>query len=296
MKYLKPEEVIRENWSGSNLPEVSICCATYNHEANIEETILGFLNQQTNFPYEILIHDDASTDNTAKIIRYYEKNYPNIIKGIYQTENQFSQGRLINPNFNFNRAKSKYIAWCDGDDLWTNNSKLQFQKDFLDENKEFALIGHNMIQDNLSEDKKDKLQVLDKSINIFSKKELMKGQSYFPTSSLMFRNILQFPKSISKINTSLDHIVCALLGEYGKGILFGDKIYGRYRKGNGIWQGANDIDRIHALNSVYHWLYNYFQEDELKNYYKRLFLSRFRNNNTFLRRLKNKLLLFFKKS
>jgi len=79
-----------------NKPLVSICCLTYNHEPYIKECIEGFLMQKTNFSFEVLIHDDASTDNTANIIRSYEKKYPDIIKPIYQTENQFSNSAVQN--------------------------------------------------------------------------------------------------------------------------------------------------------------------------------------------------------
>ena len=92
--------------------------------------------QKTNFPIEILIHDDASTDGTADIIREYEAQYPDIIKPIYQTENQYSKG--INPGFEFlfPRARGKYIALCEGDDYWTDTLKLQKQVEFLEGNKE----------------------------------------------------------------------------------------------------------------------------------------------------------------
>ena len=69
---------------------VSICCITYNHEKYIREALDSFLMQNTDFKYEIVIHDDASTDNTANIIREYEEKYPDIIKPIYQKENQYS--------------------------------------------------------------------------------------------------------------------------------------------------------------------------------------------------------------
>lgn len=95
---------------------VSICCITYNHEKYISEALESFLMQKTSFKYEILIHDDASTDNTAKIIREYEKKFPEIIKPIYQIENQYSKGNKINLVYNFPRAKGKYIAICEGDD------------------------------------------------------------------------------------------------------------------------------------------------------------------------------------
>lgn len=89
---------------------VSINCITYNHEKYIVDTIEGFIMQKTNFKYEILIHDDASTDETVKIIKKYQRKYPELIKPIYQTENQYSKGvRRISMTFNYQRAQGKYI-------------------------------------------------------------------------------------------------------------------------------------------------------------------------------------------
>jgi glycosyltransferase involved in cell wall biosynthesis len=111
---------------------VSICCAAYNHEEYIAAALDGFLMQKADFSYEILVHDDASTDNTAKIIKEYEQNYPDIIKPIYQTENQYSKKVKISSAYNFPRAKGKYIAWCEGDDYWTDPLKLQTQVDYME--------------------------------------------------------------------------------------------------------------------------------------------------------------------
>ena len=107
-----------------NNPLLSICCVTYNHESFISQCLDGFLMQQTDFPFEILIHDDASADGTANIIMEYEAKYPDLIKPIYQTENQFSKGIKISVTFNFPRAKGKYIALCEGDDYWTDPLKF----------------------------------------------------------------------------------------------------------------------------------------------------------------------------
>ena len=77
---------------------VSIYCLAYNHEKYIRKTLDGFLNQEANFEYEIIVHDDASTDGTAAIIQEYAKKHANII-AIYQTENQYSKKVNIIKNF-----------------------------------------------------------------------------------------------------------------------------------------------------------------------------------------------------
>ena len=121
-------------------PLVSISCITYNHEKYIRDCLDGFMMQKTDFPFEILIHDDASTDRTADIIREYEKNFPNIIKPIYQTENQFSKGLMIGETFNFPRAQGDYIAICEGDDYWNSPDKLQKQIDMFRARPELAMV------------------------------------------------------------------------------------------------------------------------------------------------------------
>jgi glycosyltransferase involved in cell wall biosynthesis len=119
---------------------VSICCLSYNHESYIVRAIEGFLLQKTNFAFEVLIHDDASTDRTAEIIKEYEQKYPLIIKPIYQSENQWSKGlRSLTVKYGFPRAKGKYIAICEGDDYWTDPLKLQKQVDFLENHPDYIL-------------------------------------------------------------------------------------------------------------------------------------------------------------
>ena len=120
--------------------KVSICCLAYNHAPYIRECLEGFVSQKTDFKFEVLIHDDASTDETQKIIKEYEENYPNIIKPIYQTENQYSKTHGgINLRFNFPRCNGDYIAMCEGDDYWSDKNKLQKQVDFLEANKDYSI-------------------------------------------------------------------------------------------------------------------------------------------------------------
>lgn len=129
------------------VPLVSICCITYNHAPFIRKCLDGFLMQETSFPYEILIHDDASTDGTDSIIKEYKLNYPNLIFPLYETENQYSKGFSLSPSnmdikFNYSRAKGKYIAYCEGDDYWTDPLKLQKQIDFMESHPDYSVCFH----------------------------------------------------------------------------------------------------------------------------------------------------------
>ena len=129
-------------------PLVSIACLTYNHEKYIKDAIEGFLSQKTEFDYEILIHDDASTDRTADIIRRYEIKYPNKIYGIYQRENQLSKiiedGNMLQ-DYLYPVCKGKYIALCEGDDFWIDPDKLQMQVNYLESHPECAAVCHDAV-------------------------------------------------------------------------------------------------------------------------------------------------------
>lgn len=124
----------------NGLPMVSVCCQSYNQEPYIRQCLEGFIIQKTNFLFEVLIHDDASTDKTADIIREYEAKYPDIIKPIYQIENKYSKGISIFREFQYPKAKGKYIAICEGDDYWIDPLKLQNQVDFLEANSDYGLV------------------------------------------------------------------------------------------------------------------------------------------------------------
>lgn len=123
---------------------VSISCITFNHEPYIARALDSFLMQKTSFPFEILVYDDASTDRTQEIIREYERNYPDVIKPYYQTENQYSKGKYnVEGFYNYPRAKGKYIAMCDGDDYWIDEKKLQMQVDYMEAHPECAMCLHS---------------------------------------------------------------------------------------------------------------------------------------------------------
>lgn len=130
-------------------PLVAIQCTAYNHESYIREALDGFVMQQTDFPFVAIVHDDASTDGTAAIIQEYAEKYPNIIKPIYETENQYSKknGSLTRIMRNACEATgAKYIALCEGDDYWTDPLKLQKQVDFLEAHPDYSMCFANAIE------------------------------------------------------------------------------------------------------------------------------------------------------
>lgn len=125
---------------------VSVYCLAYNHEKYIRSALDGFVMQKTDFKYEVLVHDDASTDGTAQIIREYAKKYPEIIKPIYQTENQYSKGINVTKSFVIPRILGRYVAICEGDDYWTDDMKLQRQYDAMEKHSEVDICAHSSIK------------------------------------------------------------------------------------------------------------------------------------------------------
>lgn len=198
-------------------PVISIICNTFNQEKYIAEALDSFLVQKVNVPFEILVHDDASTDRTAEIVREYEAKYPDIIKPVYQTENKYSKGVSITPEIQIPRAKGKYIAFCEGDDYWTDENKLQIQFDFMEANPGYTLCCHayNMVDKdrNLIEERWD----FDCDCNI-PMKRLIGNQLLVPQFATLFARfdcISQFKGEFlgRKSSDMIIRIFCATKGK-----------------------------------------------------------------------------------
>ena len=126
-------------------PIVTVWCLAYNQKDFIRDALEGFVMQKTTFPFEVIVHDDASTDGTTTIVQEYARQYPDIIKPVIETENQWQKGGLkyIINIMNDNYRNGKYIAFCEGDDYWTAPQKLQQQVDFLENHPEYSMCFHS---------------------------------------------------------------------------------------------------------------------------------------------------------
>lgn len=129
--------------------EVSVICLVYNHEKYLRQCLDGFVSQETNFKYEVIVHDDCSTDHSVEIIKEYQEKYPEIIKPVFETKNQFSQGLSFIADL-IRAPKSRYIAFCEGDDYWCSSDKLQKQYDFMESHDDYSMCVHNTIIHDLS--------------------------------------------------------------------------------------------------------------------------------------------------
>lgn len=122
---------------------VSVMCTAFNHGEYIRQALEGMVNQKTDFAYEILINDDVSSDNTPEIIREFEAKYPEKVRAFFPEKNLYSQNIDVYYHTFFPNARGKYVAFCEGDDYWTDESKLQRQVDILEAHPEYSACVHN---------------------------------------------------------------------------------------------------------------------------------------------------------
>lgn len=220
---------------GNQYPIVSICCTTYNHARFIRQCMDGFLQQKTSFPIEVLIHDDASTDGTQDIIREYEKKYPNIVKPIYQIENQYSKGVKVSLVYNYSRARGKYIALCEGDDYWTDPYKLQKQVDFLESHPDYVMCSHRYNSYKESINKLFYDNSPDYQGEVYDLNYLIHGGWCFQPLSVVYRFDALDRHNYNKCKYSMDAVLFYEILKNGKGFCL-PNIMAVYRVHHGgIW-------------------------------------------------------------
>ena len=227
---------------------------TYNQEAYIAQAIESVLMQQTNFPVELVIGEDCSTDGTRSIVREFRERYPRQIHLLLPEHNL---GAINNFLATMNNCHGKYIALCEGDDYWTDPLKLQKQVNFLDNNPDFVICFHNVMafyQDNSKESylfsKPNQKKVSDIRDLLIS--------NFIQTVSVLFKNglIIEFPEWYNKISIG-DWPLHIINARYGK-IGYLDDVMAHYRIHNeGMW---NTMDRFSLYNSIiemFHYLDSY---------------------------------------
>jgi len=276
---MRTEAEIMNSWvGGNNKPLVSIRCTTFNHASFIEEAIIGFLSQQTNFSFEIWIHDDASTDGTREIIERYQKSYPRIINSILQTENQYSKGEKPGKLL-IEKCRGKYIAVCEGDDYWVDPKKLQIQVDFLENNPEYVISGHDafIMDENGSKISDSKLPDIHK--RDYSKSELSEGDAWILTMSWLHRNVVSDFALERKMVKNGDTFFVSLLGAYGKSHYHADIMPAAYRAHpGGVWSSASIQTKLEDQLNTYFWMYRYYKRvgnDQLSNVYYEKYIQKF---------------------
>jgi glycosyltransferase involved in cell wall biosynthesis len=229
--------VTEQVWPEGVTPVVSIICLTYNHQRFIAECLDGFLMQETTFPVEIIVHDDASTDRTADIVREYQSRYPGLFRTINQTENQYSQKRHV-INFVLPFARGEFFGYCEGDDFWTYPGKLEEQVRLLEENPRLVMVSHEV------------QGVLENGEPFPRWRRLADGESVEYSDKDVLRYIFNHPNTwVARNNAALsdtyplfrtlpmgdDPWNLALLQGGGKGLSLG-KVWSAYRQhAGGVW-------------------------------------------------------------
>ena len=255
-----------QNWQPGDRPVVSICCATFNHEPYIAKAIEGFLMQETDFPFEIVIRDDCSTDHTADIVRRYAERYPHIIRTFFEEENTYSKGVKAMQAI-FKLARGEYIAICEGDDYWTDPLKIQKQVDFLSRHDDYVLtytaaeaFDENGVVENYSG-------------GVRRDVEAIELQKTIPINTLTtcFRNVIRdFPPEFGGTRFG-DLFLWSLLGAYGKGKFLEDIRPARYRMHEGgvfSKQSVAEKQKMAYLTRMALYMYYYrLDNKELSDYF-----------------------------
>lgn len=279
-------------------PVVSVCVQTFNQAPYIAQCLDSILKQDTTFKFEILLGDDSSTDGTTEICKNYVSRYPNKIRLFqHQKENNIRVNGnftgLFNSIFNFYSAKGKYLAYCDGDDYWTDSTKLQKQVNFLESNQEYILSYHNaLFVDKLGNPIHDE-NFIEKTCRDFSSEELQKAIVQPVISTWCFRNIIEnIPIELTE-TLNADNFWLSLLGAHGKGKFLADILPSHYRiHKKGIWSLLEKEKQAHSKRKTYSNLSSYhfrnsnpelgkYFRNRSKDYTKMLIMYNLKNFNAF---------------
>ena len=233
-------------------PILSIIVPVYNHEKYIAQTLDSIIMQKTKYSFEVLIGEDASTDNSRKILKEYEKKYPNFFNIIYHDENTYKNGRDNMYELKM-MARGKYLAVLEGDDYWIDENKIETQIDFLEKNPDYIAVTHNCVVVDENSHYTDKKYPECKDNNYTLKhflKEIFPGQ----TATMIARNYVKydfFDKTVLSLGlTPGDKLVYFTLITHGK-IYCIQKVMSAYRK---VTMGGNSF----SANYIYD--YNYQTE------------------------------------
>ena len=244
---------------------VTVICTAYNHEKFIRDTLDGFLSQNTDFPVEYIIHDDASTDNTAKIINEYSTLHPGFFSPIIQEENQYSKNRQFFYDIILS-SKGKYIALCEGDDYWSDPLKLQRQVSLMEKNQDMALCMHNAYKLDILSNKLTPVDPYPHQGILSAKEVLSECGKLPPTASMLFRTdvVKKMPMDVFKAPVG-DRPLRMYLAVSGE-TYYLNNIMSVYRTNNAesFSGGLNDYEKSEALVSQMEKFYNRF--DEYTNY------------------------------
>lgn len=252
---LPTEAEVTSRWQG-NGPVVSIICYTYQHGPYIEAALTGFLAQQTDFPFEVIVRDDASTDGTAETVADFAAEYPNVITAILEEQNRYHQTSafpVVAP-----LSRGEFAMTAQGDDYWTDPGKLQVQVDTL-RNAPFAAgCFHDLV-------------VVDSGSRYLARYDMHRGNlssrdwtldPSIPSQTLMYRNwFKELPSSFPRIY-NIDTYLQARLSARGGAIYVPSIRPSAYRvHEGGIWSMADVRDQAPQAATSFYWIGHWFAEN-----------------------------------
>ena len=256
--------------------KLSIHMLAYNHEKYIAQAIDSVLMQQVHFPYELVIGEDCSTDDTRNIVKKYKEKYPDIIRLLLHEKNI---GMMMNSKQTRELCSGEYIAELEGDDYWTSPKKLQMQVDFLDSHPDFSICFHPVLINYDGMSGKDNHIYPDNIKEVYTLEDLLEN-NFIPTCSVMYRNYLinEFPDWFYKLKMG-DWPLNILNARHGK-IKYINNVMGVYRvHPTGVWSSLNktsvlegNIEAYNCINSHFNYKYGRIIYNKLSDSYYKLAL------------------------
>lgn len=248
-------------------PRVSVLVPTYQHKDYIATCLESILAQQTDFPVEILVGEDGSTDGTRDVCRDVASAHPGRIS-LFERDRKDVIHIMGRPTGRANlidllrAARGEYIALCEGDDYWTDPLKLQKQVDFLDANEDHVVTYH----DARVEDGNGKVLQASKIPagmgRDHSAEELLLNKTFILTLSVVFRNHPSYrdePPEEFRVIPNGDNFITSRLGLLGKGKYMGDIAPAVYRQhGGGVWSPLGQSSRDLAQMNSWMWMAAYY--------------------------------------
>ncbi|MCD9464114.1 hypothetical protein CJF25_14155 [Photobacterium phosphoreum] len=267
---LSSEDEIKKYWKYTDKVYISCVCITFNQKDYIRDAIDSFLAQETEYYFEIIIHDDVSTDGTRDILLEYKNKYPSIIKLVLQDENQYKLGKKITP-LAVSYASGEYIALCEGDDFWIDKQKLQKQITELEKNKNIKICFTSAY----SLYPNGKVKVINNYKNTYLVKFeniILGGGGYMPTASILIKREVYKELPLWFYSAPVGDYYIQMLGGLNGAIYLSDQTSAYRISSVGSWSSNRNINKINedydrhliALNFLFDGL-GYNNSQHIKN-------------------------------
>jgi glycosyltransferase involved in cell wall biosynthesis len=261
---LPDQQQIMATWNKEK-PLVSIVCISFNHAEFIDDTMRGFLIQESSYPFEIIVHDDASQDGTQDILSRYQSRYPKLIKLILQKTNQHSQGIRV---YRYYRelVNGVYTALCEGDDYWVRPDKLEKQVSFLEANPDFFLSAHGHITHNQTDGSKDETCIFHGDVCIDREallKSRLHGKNFvLRTQTIVTRSYYFLDSELMERSQVMggDYFVTSTYGLLGKCMYFGDYYGAVFRQNCGsAWTSLDERRKNIERVTNFYWMSMFYR-------------------------------------